>query len=253
MIKIDVRAEVDEATRYLDRIQSQQIPYATKNALNATAFKVKQAVEHEIRDSFDRPTPWIQRSVRYQKAEKNNLTASVGFDLFGNKTGVTAGKVLRAQIYGGERRLKRFEVALRRKGVLPEGMFAVPGAAAKDLGMIDAFGNMKGSVIVQILSKLGAFQEMGFNANARANKRKRDKGRRYYWVGKPGRNTPLGIWLVDENARGGHGGLRPIIMFVDSTNYEKRFDFFYAATAAAKKHFASEFNTALTRALATAR
>jgi hypothetical protein len=112
---------------------------------------------------------------------------------------------------------------------------------------------MKGSALVQILAKLEAFQEMGFTANVVAKKRKRAPGRnRVYWVGKPGRNTPLGVWLIDEKFSA-RGRLRPILIFVKSTNYEKRYDFHFAAKHALLKHFAPEFDKALAKALATAR
>lgn len=253
MIEISVKADIDKAIRYLNDVQKKQIPFATSVALNQAAFLSLKDIQREVMDSFDRPTPWIQRSARYTKATKTNLSVTFGYDVFGNKQGVTAGKVLRAEVAGGERKLKRFEIALRRKGVLPEGMFAVPGKAAADLGMIDQYGNMKGSVIVQILSKLEAFQEVGFTANVVNKKRKSAAGRdRYYWVGKPGRNTPIGVWLIDEKYSK-RGRLRPILIFVDSTNYEKRYDFQYVAGKALRKHFDEEFPAALERALATAR
>lgn len=253
MLEISVQADIKAATRYLDDVQRRQIPFATSVALNRAAFLSLPDIAKEVRDSFDRPTPWIQKAARYTKATKTNLSVTFGYDVFGNKQGVTAGKVLAAEVYGGERKLKRFEVALRRKGVLPNGMFAVPGAAAKDLGMIDQYGNMKGGAIVQILSKLEAFQEVGYTANVVAKKRKRVAGRdRYYWVGKPGRNTPLGVWLIDEKFSK-RGRLRPILIFVDSARYEKRYDFHYAANKALTKHFGPEFDKALSQALATAR
>lgn len=252
MIEFSVSVDTRNATRYLDRVQRQQIPFATSVALNQAAALALPDITREVNDSFDSPTPWIQKSARYRKSTKANLSIEFGYDIFGNKQGVTAGKVLRAQVYGGERKLKRFEVALRRKNLLPEGMFAVPGEAADELGMIDRYGNMKGGALVQILSKLETFQEMGFTANVRG-KRQRAAGRnRVYWVGKPGRNTPLGVWLIDEKSSA-RGRLRPILVFVKSTNYEKRYDFHFAAKTALLKHFAPEFDKALAKALATAR
>lgn len=252
---IDIKADIDirEATRHLDNVQREQIPFATSVALNNAAAKSLPDMSREVRDSFDRPTPWIQKSARYTKATKAKPSITFGYDVFGNKQGVTAGKVLSAEVHGGERRLKRFEVALQRRGFLPSGMFAVPGEAAADLGMIDSYGNMKGSAIVQIMSKLGAFQEMGFTANATNGKRKRKAGRdNVYWVGKPGRNTPLGVWLIDEKSSG-RGRLRPVLVFVKSARYEKRYDFHNAAAMYLRKHFDTEFASALQLALATAR
>lgn len=250
---VQVHVDTRDTERWLNDVQRKQIQFATSVALNRAAFLSLDDMSREVRDSFDRPTPWIQKSARYTKATKANLSVTFGYDVFGNKQGVTAGKVLRAQVVGGERKLKRFEIALRRKGALPNGMFAVPGDAADELGMIDRFGNMKGSAIVQILSKLEAFQEIGFTANVVNKKRKRASGRdRYFWVGKPGRNTPLGVWLIDDR-HSARGRLRPVLVFVKSTNYEKRYDFQFAARTALLKHFYPEFDKALAQALATAR
>lgn len=237
-----------------ERVQNagKQVRFATSVAMNRAAYKSLSDIQREVNDSFDRPTPWIQRSARYTKATKTNLEVTFGYDVWGNKQGVTASKVLNAEVKGGSRNLKRFEVALRRKGYLPEGYYAVPGQAAKELGMMDAYGNMKGGAIVQILSKLQAFQETGFSANV-AGRRQSKAGRgRVYWVGKPGRRTPLGIWLIDEK-HSGRGRLRPIMIFVRNVHYEKRYDFHFAAKTALLKHFDQEFPAALQQALAAAR
>lgn len=244
---------VDEITKRVDDVQHKQIPFAMSQALNDTAFKVMEAERLEMRDVFDKPTPWLLRGLRVAKSTKHSLVATVGFDRDGNKTGVTGDKVLRAEVLGGARRLKGFEVALRRKGYLEPGEFAVPGKAAGDLNMIDSYGNMKGSAIVQILSKLQAFMEIGHTANV-AGKRQRAAGRsRVFWVGKPGRNTPRGIWLIDEKYGGGRGRLRPIIVFVNSTNYEAVFDFGYVASKTVEHEIGPAFQRRLANALRTAR
>jgi len=90
---------------------------------------------------FDKPTSWVLRSVRYTKSNRKTQTemsATVDFDFWGNKQGVTVAHVLRAEIYGGQRKLKRHEIALQRIGILPPGHFIVPGDAAQ----MDAYGNM---------------------------------------------------------------------------------------------------------------
>lgn len=240
--------------RRLDDVFRKQVPFATVVALNNTAFKAKEKVEHEIRDVFDRPTPWMQKSMRVTKAKKTYLAAQVDFERWGNKQGYTAGDVLRASIFGGARRLKGFERALLRKGYLEAGEYAVPGNAASEMGMIDQYGNMKAGAIVQILSKLQAFQEQGYTANVTGKKRQRAPGRgRVYWVGKPGRNTPRGIWLIDEKFARGRGRLRPVIVFVKSTNYEKIFDPQYVVEKTAEAEFDKEFSAALNMAIRTAR
>lgn len=131
MLKINVdssglmrlKAEIDGLEK--------QVKFATVGALNAAAWKAKEATENEIKKVFDRPTPWLQKSVRYLKANKNKLESQVDFDIWGNKQGVTATQVLRAEIDGGNRRMKRHEIALQRVGILPAGMRIMPGECAK--------------------------------------------------------------------------------------------------------------------------
>ena len=55
--------------------------------------------------------------------------------------GIEPEKILQAEIFGGSRRPKRSEVALRRVGILPDGYFLVPGQACP----LDQYGNVKGS------------------------------------------------------------------------------------------------------------
>lgn len=255
MIKISVKHNIDEVMKNVDDQFKRQVPYATKTAINNTAFKAKAAFEHDIRDVFNRPTPWIQKSVRVIKArDKANPVAQVDFDFWGNKQGYSAADVMMANIKGGSRRLKGFERALQRKGYLEPGEYAVPGKAATDLNMIDAYGNMKAGVIVQILSKLEAFGEVGYTANVTGKKRQRAPGRgRVYWVGRPGRNTPRGIWLIDEKHKRGRGRLRPIIVFVNSTDYEAIFDPDYIFNKTIDAEFQREFAAALAGAIRTAR
>jgi hypothetical protein len=112
---------------------------------------------------------------------------------------------------------------------MPAGMFAMPGDAAKGLGFIDARGNFKASALVQILSQLGAFTESGYSANATTRQSRKVKGlkaaaKQVYWAGKPGRNTPNGIWALDEKHGNGRGRLRPVMVFVSKANYKQRLD-----------------------------
>jgi len=247
MATINISANIDQARSYLNNIQRKQIPFATSLALNKTAQKVKEEQRKEMRDVFDRPTPFTLNSVFVKSSNKSNLTATVGLKSFASK-GNAAAKYLQAQISGGERRLKGYEVALRSIGVLPDGYFTVPGEAAK----MDLFGNINRGQIVQILAYFRANRETLSNSNDKTrDKLKRGTKSRYgiqYFVGAPGDGkSPLGIWQKVLSNFG--TAIRPVLIFVQSSNYEQNYDFKYVAELAVKKNFDDEFRAALEIAL----
>lgn len=251
MIKISVKHNINRAIEFLDDVQKKSVPAATMRSLNYTARKVKESEEREVRDVFDRPTRNTQDAFYVKPATKSRLASEVGIKDSAGKS-VPASKYLLAQITGGTRRLKRFEVALRSVGVLPSGYWAVPGNGAK----IDAHGNMSAGQIVQILSYFRAFPELGYRANItdkrRASLRKGSKRKLgyEYFVGRPGNGTlPLGIWQRFHFAGGGFSGgrtaIRPILIFVSRSLYEKRLDFEYVARQTIEREFGPAFEALL--------
>lgn len=253
MIKVTLQG-FDGVRRMLEG-GSKQARYAASIALNACAFDAMRGGRAEITNKIDHPTRWTVTSwyVR-RKATKDKLEAVVGWsDYLANKSGNAAEHYLAQHWNGGGRHHKAFEKRLIRAGFMPEGLFAVPGAAAEALKMIDRFGNMKASVLVAILSGLGTFTESGYTANASVKQSKRRTGKRHvYWAGKPGPNTPNGIWVLDENFGNGRGRLRPVIVFVRAPRYAKRLNLKAIADKSADG-FQAEFDKAYRHALATAR
>lgn len=234
-----------------------QVNFATMVALNQAAYQGAEATKAEMRQVFDSPTPWVLGGVRYVKATRDKLYAQVDFDFWGNKQSVTVEKILKAEIEGGDRSIKRFESALRRVGVLPSGMFAVPGAAAK----LDAYGNMQAGQIVQIIAWFQAFGEQGYKANmtdrtkARLGKDSKRKGTRgfAYVAIQRGNRSHLRPGIYQKIITGFGSALRPVLIFVDRAHYQQRLDFYTVADTAARKAFQQAFPDALAKALRTAR
>lgn len=246
---------LDKAQRLLDRLP-RQVRYAASLAINTLArYPVKEALQAEMKDSIDRPTPFTLNSIAVTKiATASDPSALVDFKASG--TGRPAATYLRWQVQGGERRLKAFEVMLRSIGVLPGGYFAVPGRGAK----LDAFGNIERGQITAILSYFRAFPEQGrgFKMNSTAATRKRmAKGTRSklgyrYFVGRPGDGRgPLGIYQSVRIAAGVRE-LLPVFIFVQSARYEPRLDLRYAAELAVQREAAPTFRAALAVALSRA-
>lgn len=255
MIKISV--DSSSAQKALIAAEK-QAKFAAANALNSVAFDGMREGRKHIEQNLDRPTRWTVSSwyVR-KKATKNDLVAVVGWsDYLQNKRGNAADYYLSQHWNGGRREYKAFEQRLIRAGIMPSGMYAVPGQAAEEMGMIDRYGNMKGGVLVAILSALSAFKESGYNANASTRQAKRLSAnkmasRQVYWAGKPGKNTPNGIWAIDDK-HSKRGRLRPVIVFVRTPAYRKRMDLDTVANKV-RNGFDAAFQTAYAKALATAR
>lgn len=229
-----------------------QIAYATALALTKTAKMVEEKQKREMRDVFDRPTPYTLSSTYTKSAAKDNLVAEVGLKNYASKA-TPAVKFLQPQVRGGSRRMKRFEKALQSVGAMPAGFRAVPGAAAQR----DKFGNIKPSQIVQILSWFKAFPDAGYKANMsdkrRASLQKGSKTRQgfAYFAGRPGNRLPDGIWQRFAFAKG--SAIKPVIIFVRNANYKAIYDFDYVSRKVADRELPDQINAAVAEALRTAR
>lgn len=250
MIKASIKSDITRLIVTADRMQKQK-SYAIAKAMNTSLTRTKLALELELKDVFDRPTPYTMSSLFVQYATKDNLRGIVMLKDFAGK-GTPAAEYLLPNIKGGLRKLKRFENALTRAGIMPTGYRAVPGGGAQ----MDNFGNMNRGQIVQILAYFKSFPEAGYKANM-TDKRKKSlaKGSKksqgfQYFVGKPG-GRPLGIW---QRIRFGSGtAVKPVIIFVTSAVYQQTFDFRYVALNTFNQHYQTEFNQEFKKAMETAR
>lgn len=258
-----IKVNVDSSG--LLRLQAQiagmgkQVRFATERALNAAAYQAAQATSKEMARVFDKPTSWVLRSVRYTKSNRKTQTemsATVDFDFWGNKQGVTVAHVLRAEIYGGQRKLKRHEIALQRIGILPPGHFIVPGDAAQ----MDAYGNMNPGQINQIMSWFQAFGEQGYRANmrdggkrlARGNKKTGQRGFAYFVLHKPhGKLLPGVYQRFDFSGLG--SSVKPVMIFVRFAKYRQRLDFYGLAERTARAEFNAKFPGFMEEAVRTAK
>lgn len=243
-MEFEVKIDCSKTLELMNRLKGPALDSAIAKALNDSAFAARATIQKEMDDVFDRVTPYIRRGVIVQPATPDKLKAWAGPTYLGGK-GVDPQKILQAEVFGGPRRLKRSEVALRNAGILPSGYVTVPGASCP----LDGYGNIKGSFIVQLISYFKAFREQGFKSNM-TDKRKKSLAkfgkseRGYKTIGGvvyilslrslPGgkgvhdamnktMHLAPGIWAKS----GIHGStVRPILMFVKGTNYAARLDIF---------------------------
>lgn len=256
MFKVEVKG-INQTIAHIAGM-GKQVRYAASRALNTAAFAAMREGQRQIEGALDRPTRWTLKSwyVR-KKADKKDLVAAVGWsDYLVNKQFKGPDYYLAHHFAGGRRKLKRFEERLIANGLMPSGYQCAIGKAAQEMGMVDGHGNMKAGVIVAILSALQALSGPGSNGNANGRKRQsanKRAARQVYWAGKPGPNTPNGIWALDEKFRKGRGRLRPVLIFVKPGNYRKRLDLDKIANAVVQRTFDAEFAKEYANALRTAR
>lgn len=243
---------VERVQKQLQALSERQIREASAKALNDAAFQLRRDMQAHMRTTFDRVTPWMERSPKVIMATPDKLEAAV-MPTYRSEQGTADGKigvdpqqVLQAQEYGGRRADKRSEVRLRRAGILPTGyQTAIPSTPFPNSD--DGRGNLRGPFLTQLLSYLQAFGSDGFRANmgAKAMQRIHERGGKANKFIGPVRgwryivtyggmrggarttkrgdfdqrmaNLPAGIWAVQ-----GTGGVdvRPVLMFVRQGNYK---------------------------------
>lgn len=250
-MQITITTDFSKANKLLAQLSGSAIKQATAKALTDSAFEARKVIQSEMDRTFDRVTPYIRRSIYVTQAKPENLQAVVEPRYMGGK-GVEPNNILRAEIFGGQRKHKGSETALRRVGILQPGYSIVPGQACP----LDQYGNIKGGFLGQLISYFQAFGEQGYKANMTARRKAnlakigRSSGG-YKTIGgvvyfasqgklRSGRthHLPAGIWAKT----GIHGSnVKPIIMFVRTPSYRARLDFFNKPVQAAIDKFNPRF------------
>lgn len=119
-MKIDVRSNIKQVTKGLNKVQKKEIPYATSEAINNVAFQARKALMAQSKKKLDRPTPFTVKGFQVVKSKKNFLEATVFIE-------PKRAKYMSFQVEGGVR--------------LPKNR-TIPVPVQKNVVMND-FGNMK--------------------------------------------------------------------------------------------------------------
>ena len=262
MIKIEARINITQVMKSFS-VADSQLDYAIARALTKTAQSVKAAERAAIAQSFDKPNPYTLNSVFMSPAKKARLEARVWLKDVWSKGG-QGHHYLEPQIFGGDRSRKRTEVRLQMLGYLPSGYHVVPTKFAPK----DAYGNINRGVITKILSQLNTAVVAGDYSNATNSKRSRAKRAvtQYFVSRGPGsqrrglagrrsaqypQHLPAGVWERRVHAWG--TSVRPMLLFVKATRYNKRFDFFGVAQSTIDRYLLTNAQEAATEAMRTAR
>ncbi len=256
--------------RFTD-LERTQLPFATAQAINSVAFDVHRAWAREAERVFDRPAPLTRKAVRWSKATRQKPVASI-FVLDHVGKGTAPADYLRAQVDGGERKAKGLERGLQRAGLLVGNERAILGKSAP----VDAFGNIRGGVVQQILSQLQGQFDPSANETAASKKRNarrgtlksqlkgknrrffavRGAGRRGFTVNKDGSSTqshlPPGIYQRIDSGFG--SAIRSVFVFTRKAHYKpRRYDIYGLAQREAQRLLPIAFERELARAVASSK
>jgi hypothetical protein len=249
MITIKVETNLSATRAYLSGIQK-QARFATAVALTRTAQDLQRAVPAALERSLDNPTEFTKRGTYLLPAKRDKLRAEVGFKR-------TQAKYMALQIGGGVRSATAAgiklpgNIQLNAFGNIPRGLIARLKAAAES-----------GKLNSALAKRLDSFHTVNDLAARRlgvyGNRRKRAAAIQLFYgrpVGKGWEKAPVGIWRrIPPAVPGGKGKLVPVIVFEDTpARYRPRFNFARLARETVAARFATNFETALRNALATAR
>lgn len=218
---------IEEAKKLLS---PERIKKVLLNAINDTArVDVKKDIIDEMKNVFDRPTPYTLNSV-YTKLNTSDMSVEIGLKEWGGK-GRSAAEYLKPQIFGGSRPMKRSESYLQS--------YYVPGSGVR----LNAYGNIPGSTITQILSALKAFPEVGYMANVTARSKGKNKRiRNFFIIKERGKGLKPGVYEGTSN------GVKPILIFIGSPSYQVRLRWAELIQNSFYKNIQHRFNESFERA-----
>lgn len=244
-MKIGVEIQGLKTTLALLGDQARQVPFATALALNATARGVKAAGIDSMRREFDSPKPITLNSLFIKPATKDQPRAEVFVKDQPLAKGAGGGlaEVLGHQFAGGQRTRKRLESHLQRMGYIGPSEYVAPGPDAR----MDSYGNISLGQVQQIMTAL----HLHFAAYQNATRSKRSQrnakaaGHLFWSQGKDGKRR--GVWGTDAQKN-----LRLILVVIPTPRYKRRIFLDRLAQEVVTRDWASNFDSALARALSSA-
>jgi hypothetical protein len=225
-----MRALIDE----LRDIPKKVIPYATATALTRLAKTVQGEIVKEMPNAFDRPTPWTLNALRTQPATAKKLEARVEVKNVSVGGSIKPENFILPGVFGGPRKEKRFEKALRYQGVLRPGERLV----ALDETIADAYGNPPRALIESILNRFKVPPSGRRKAPGKGGKNSAP-----FFVVTSKRGPRL---LLRREGKGGTSNVRSLfVMARRLPKYRRRLDFHGIARKVSEENFPKEFNRAV--------
>ncbi len=222
-ISISVHSTLGDLTGWAQRLQRDQMPFATALALTLTAKDAEGELTRAMPQYLDKPTPFSMKAWTTSRATKGSLVARV----FAKDA---QAKYLRWQIDGGER-------APTRKAL------KLPTAIA-----LDQFGNIP----KRDLAKLIQLAKQGKRLTRVRGARLGISTAIDLFYGAPDDGRPAGIYKRVQQGSVHH--LIPLVVFPrKAAHYKPRLPMASIVGRAVRGRFAANFATAWSRAVGSAR
>ena len=228
-------------TQTFSKVEREHLPRIQADAVNRAAEYTRDVLTATIPKVFDNPVSFTRRAVfltRY--VNKNGPYVRDVFLRDEATKGTPPVKYLAPNVDGSNRRVKRFERALRSSGALGPSEWAVPAKSYK----LNAYGNISSGVYTRILSQLRASPDPLQNAPSRARTQGARRSKTEYFTVRAGSPLPLGIYQRTGSRTGKRGeqivqrGVKPVLVFTkDSPDYKRLFQF----REIARREYVSEF------------
>lgn len=244
----------DVALRMRDVVDAVQ-PKVTAQALTFTAQRSQAAIVEEMPKVFaGGATRYTLASTRLEPATVADLTARVAVKDASPNNGTLPEDYLFPQVFGGARKEKRFERAMRYAGLLKPGWRVVLGQEAP----VDAFGNLKRGEIQRILTATRSAFDPYQRKTDSARSRRNAKNAPYFVAGLDQVSMSGGEMVVKKGrVRAGvyrreGRAIKPVLIFVSKQpSYRRRLDFEGIARATAEREFPGVFARLLRKATGT--
>ena len=232
---IDVRSDIKEVTRYLNRVQRKVVPLATAKALTFTAERLQKHHTKLIPQIFSNPTKTTRNAVFKTSATPNRLTSSVFVkDVRGELNW------LLHHIEGGPRKQKGSERRTRL------GLWTAAGKNAPR----NKFGNIPRATYAKMFAD--AQLAGGFTGDYANTKTKRAGGTKAikFFAGR----TRSGKRAIYKKVGGKRNPrIIPMLVEVRKPRYRKRWPFNKINNSMSKRLFPELFRKQLNRELAKIR
>lgn len=216
MIEMGIKIDGSDKFRAaMAKLSGSQAKAAYVGALRDVGFKARSAIQAEMRSVFDRPTPYMLRSVGFH-VDEEKLSVRILPSYVDRTDPGDPQKALQAHAFGGQRAAKRYEVALRAMGILPAGWVTVAG---RDMPT-DAFGNIAAGTIRSMMTQLRTVRAQPAAGRARKLRTQSVKAGGQYIVIQPGGRIQPGIYHRELMGR----GITPVLIFVAGAAYRQRLD-----------------------------
>ena len=216
------------------------IEKAVVGAMSETVNDIHAAQIQEMKLSFDRPTPWLQKGLI--KALPYGRDAQFGGKRLGQSlaksgtyfeefpVGRSPNDVVRPHVFGGKRPYKASEQRLRGIGAIKGDKISVMSYSAARNGN----GNIPGSVYSRMLADLGTIP------TARASKKREGKSAKFFVVRRED-----GLEFIAERVG---DDIRPVVMFFNwKDGYKKRYNYYKVGQDQLAYSLPRHFDRILTR------